>query len=207
MTKKEAKLLQQNEEFEKLGKREKRVVIAKDVIKHLNTEKLIAECGIYYDQDVTAHVGDDLQKVIRQAEVGCTACAIGGTFFAAVYRSNDYKVDRHDLMFGQLHVSDKNMRAKLRKFFRPMQLAYIESAFEGHTFAPVKLQRRMTSREKKTLDLAAMHFNNLAAKNGKEYYEYEDDSDFKLRSIMENIIENNGTFKPCKEPKNVAELV
>jgi hypothetical protein len=98
----------------------------------------------------------------------CQACALGSMFVGLTTRVKD------------LSVKVDNFRQHLVEYFSPIQLKVIESAFEG-----------------------GMHYSDIHNLYGDNYhdkavrYKYAyTDLEERLIAIMENIIKNNGEFKP-----------
>lgn len=162
-----------NKAFNKLSKPEKRVAIAKDVIIALKAKKYIAKSGDYLN--LNSKSGKDLfgvninQELLCSDDVTCTVCAIGAMFTSKVAISNN---------FDDYRPSDNEMRSHLSKYFSMPQLHLIESAFEGW--------------EKGSTSISG----NIPNDNHMIFEEkYPNDND-RMIAIMENIVENKGTFKP-----------
>lgn len=149
-----ARIERKNRAFRRLGVRQRRVAIAKDVISMLVARKIKATHGLYVGMDdrakqkVREAVGRDLGELIPTMPV-CHACALGSMFLAAVTRADDMTVvapvvvapdnepplidrsrecrilDRAGLSFFQHGSYDY-----LQRFFSKDQLHEIESAFE-----------------------------------------------------------------------------
>lgn len=160
-----------NKAFNKLSKPEKRVAIAKDVIAALKAKKYIAETGDYLDINIKDNKDWNVnQESLCSNDVTCNVCAIGALFTSKVIISNNFNSD--------YIPSDDVMRKELSSYFSMPQLHLIESAFEGW--------------EKGSTTFSG----NIPNDNHMEYYfEYNDDND-RMIAIMENIVENKGTFKP-----------
>lgn len=194
------KVEKKNKEFTKLTKPQQRIRIAQDVIKHLNTAKITAESGVYFDLDLVQPRKNQVREVIKkgislqeliQSEKAesCRTCALGGLFFSAVYRANQYNT-KEDVVPGvALHICGKDAKDNLSNYFSHKQLAFIESAFEE---IPMNYGiPREVKMNGKSLQKAADYFNddpNLPSRTTEA-------DDYKLRNIMKNVIKNGGTFK------------
>ncbi len=172
-----SKITKKNEAFEKLTKAQKRVQIAKDVIKSLNNGKLLASQGVYvtrnrptktlghdlFDDKVTCGLDTVLEKIPK-----CKVCALGGLFVEAVKHHNDITTDEITPNPWQ-----NELHNYLNKFFSIEQLHMIEDAFEGHYYSTYYLNHK-----------ALVFCNNLKKPRDR------------MLKIMENIVENKGTFRP-----------
>ncbi len=164
-----------NKLFKAATKAEKRVLIAKDVLKMLSNKKIIAGRGIFtnvfeFDPELG---GESFQTLLLgKDKVKCECCALGGLMTSCIGYVNDMTLDESH---SELKWSGGTSIAarKLQNFFSFEQLKLIEQAFEegqGYYFSQPN---------KKAVSFAE-NLNPTAA----------------LKKIMKNIIENNGTFVP-----------
>jgi hypothetical protein len=162
-----------NEAFNKMTKAEKRVTIAKDVIKRVDIGQIDAySTFISFDGEVEE--GKPLKPFFNAIQ--CSACAKGSLFLSYVGRVNKFKKEGSFSM----DPYSKEMK-KIKQIFSQLQLDMIEIAFEGGTFS-------WTDREK---------ISNKQISKSLEFFKNNTvGSRLRLKRIMENIIENNGTFKP-----------
>lgn len=184
-----------NYRFRKLSPEKKRVRVAKDVIDQLQAGTLLAGHHGYLNLgDVRNHWPPadlphkfrDLAKGVLYMyreradvnltevfdEVKCTVCGIGACFVAAVRRNDQVTVG--DLVHWG---NDGFMREYLSAWFSREQLAMIEAAFEKSL--NFNLSGNRQRREQ-------------AVKFGLRF----DDPTERLIAIMQNIIDNGGTFVP-----------
>ncbi len=180
------KITKNNAAFEKLSPSEKRVQIARDVIAQLKSKRLDANYGTWLDgYDKSLFDNSDLEKdsdlkdILAKTET-CIGCAVGGLFMCAVKRadspirvSNLFEVDSY-----QLGMNDAF--SYLKKFFSEDQLELIECAFERNN--------------------GAVYRHDDLGKIAKQFVKDVDDPQTRMRLIMENIIDNDGTFEPEKSP-------
>lgn len=187
-----AKLNARNKRFLALTKAERRVAIAKDVLKQLRLNVYQASPGTYVcirnglKRDALAD--DQLCDVLSlTAPSRCAVCARGAMFLSAVMKFDNYRVgDCYALgreMSQSLYVGDSDFNEYENHFFSPQQIDLIESAFEGWT-------RRLPDGN---LDYTSVHFQRA----------YPDATE-RLIVIMKNIIANRGIFKIPKEFLNKA---
>jgi len=158
-----------------------RIEIAKDVLKHIKANKIIAETGTYFEPKIKAeYKGKQLQEVLPKIKE-CTVCALGGLFYSYVGKHNNFQIDQEGL--SETEFNDYEMR-DLMSMFSKHQLYLIECAFEGKD-----IRNRC-------------HYNsNIAPSTRRNAQYYKDtneinDDEEALIHIMKNIIRNKGTFKP-----------
>lgn len=172
-------------QFNALPKAEKIILIAKDVIKQLNTKKLIANAGSYvniYNQGLKKD--DDIQKNYSKVKE-CRVCALGACMMSATKFGNILKVK--DVGIGTEELDNDNTRKLFNSIFSPKQLLLIETAFESHNLGT----RYATDILDDTLELTDSEIDKCNA----FYDSYCYDKD-RLIAIMENIIRNEGIFRP-----------
>jgi len=155
-------------------KAEQRVAIARDALAWIEAEALIPAQGGY----VRFHMDHGLLNLpsdqqLRDAKLGpCRVCGIGAVFIAKAVRYN--KVTVGDLNSGQYHRA-------LKDTFSRQQMLLIETAFEQSDLtSPYSAE---TAKE------------SLAVDRAREFCT-SDKTAVRLIAILNNIIANNGTFKP-----------
>lgn len=160
-----------------MRKHEMCVKIAKDVLAQLRLQRYKANPGEYVyipwldhidmtDREKRDESFKDLFKINKN--ITCQICAIGAAFVSLVNIENKCSVSNM--------LERYNMWARLGKYFKPLTLCLMESAFEGKV-----IDQRDPSRE----------LIKQAVAWGKQYH---NDTD-RLRVIMLNIIRNKGDFK------------
>lgn len=165
----------------RLTNAEKRVAIAKDVLENL--DRLKVRQGNYICGTLLEEVDpkDNAQEKVKAIQAYCTVCALG-----ACLLSHIRLWDR--VMMGEiagtyptlyLNVQYAGTTAPLKRYFTQRQLNLIESAFE---MRPMNKEHAASDEE-----IAQAKFFGLGYINSQN----------RLKAIMENIIENEGTFKPC----------
>lgn len=171
-----------NYRFQKLSPENKRVSIAKDVIKQLVANKITAQTGSYFelrsDENI---VNEDLSFAISKAK-SCNVCALGALFSACVLKSNHFKLNSADIFADNKMVDiwRTPVTEYLKPYFSKHQLAMIEIAFEKYAGGiNIKIVKNVKTIKKCT------DFGN----------QFLDDED-RMTAIMQNIIDNNGKFVP-----------
>lgn len=127
----------------RLTKAQKRVLIAKDVIKQVKAELTIAG-GTYCEIPGlgNAKVGDDLQRYIKRK---CFACAKGAIFVAHVRRFDEVTVtSTHRAAF----CSNERVVAPLLKYFEQSQLDSIERHYELFGAATAKFVKEFGDKDR-----------------------------------------------------------
>lgn len=160
--------LPQEPEFEDLSPKQQRVMLAKDVIAQLKQKKLIAESGVFIENG--SNDGDV-----------CSVCAIGALTIS--YLTLCPKVISRNVLFDTLDLEDSNasrltIQSILAPYFDVEQLELIEAVFEE------------TTAYANTADV------DYAANYGRYMRiirQVGTDHDM-LILIMQNIIDNDGTF-------------
>lgn len=158
--------------WEEMSRPERRVQVAKDVIKQLNLKRIQAETGMYcgiYSISPEADKQKELSKLLKKESKPCVVCGIGALFVAKVYRENKLDATAYKLpnykSTTDICVGRPKIVSYVRDAFNARQLDQIEEWFEGNS----EVQRN-----------------------------YPNDED-RLRAIMEHIIKNEGRVVNWKE--------
>lgn len=172
--------------FKNLKPEAKRVAIAQDVIAQLDLEKIVASQGTWLENakyGESLFTGEDVKnnKLLsgKLAKVKqCEACALGSMFMCAVDLAKDLRCKsiENELNFNEKStaIDLESMEPYLGKFFEKDQLRLIELAFEGGDggYDP----------ETDAEGCAVVMFD------------IHDEAESRMRTIMQNIIDNKGTF-------------
>lgn len=180
----------------KQTKAEKRVAIARDVLRQLAARKFIAESGVYCSiddadaQKIDATSSDDLQKALKKVK-RCNVCALGAAFVSSVLKFDEMPINLSGIgaspkyadgsQYVDTEVDTIAMRIHLRKIFSAKQLAIIECHFEG--WGQVTDSMFMPQSQGVAGSDKAVAFHNKHP-NAKK----------RLAVIMQNVIDNGGTF-------------
>lgn len=183
-------MTERNEAFAKLTPEQKRVAIANDVLGYLEAQRIKATPGTYMRLTGIGNVSDEEQicSVIATA-ANCNVCALGATFMAAVDRANALNIEHVGVSRwgGDLEISYGDMSDYLCQFFDEGQLLMIEAAFEGHD--------PHCDLDDDTLDATTRMFSWTEDAEGGDAICATPPAD-RMRAIMQNIVANNGRFKP-----------
>lgn len=181
------------ENFNKLPRAHKRVLIAKDVIKQLNTEKLIAHLGFYISNEIFElldynHEADVKKKYSKIKS--CEVCALGACLLSATKFGNQLKLgDLKDVLLKENQNADK----LLASIFSKNQMLMIETAFEGSNGLKYAHDVLGESLDKEQI-IKCVNFRYSYVKD--DNFISEENRKQLLIAIMQNIIKNKGTFKP-----------
>lgn len=185
LTKKEiqAEIKRRNKLFKNATKPQKRVLIAKDVIQQINLGRIIPKSMSWVDFDSSFKQGSVRDHLLGKEE--CKACALGGIFASCTLFNNEttFEKDRDFLEDLGFSIFDYNKKPKngMMSIFSKSQLKLIEFAFEeGDGWCLVT-----DACDPAKSELSAIDF-------GKKFSNSKD----RMVAIMENIIKNNGLFKP-----------
>jgi hypothetical protein len=173
----------------KISKREMATAVAKDVIAQLNrrTKGYEATPGLYvYIECVIPTNVTDLQDAIPSIEnqVGkCNVCALGAAVLSKARLFDNVPIDGEAASYGGVISLDyDDCFNGLKDIFSESQLQLIEAAFEGW-------------------DEGSWETNPAIRRAVAFGEKYIDDDKKRMKAIMQNIIDNDGTFKPPAVPK------
>jgi len=166
--------------FSKLTDAEKRVTIAKDVLKQLRAKRLIATHMVYFNSEKVEEFYSqtifnrdtelELSEVIKDEK--CNVCALGSLFVCAVDRLDKLKL----INFGRCQMQDYLM------FFSKKQLDLIECVFEKDMGFMSEYMSKYKSKYKLDLKIAINYTKGIRSPAKQ------------MEKIMKNIIRNKGTF-------------
>jgi hypothetical protein len=172
--------------FEDLkSKRAQKMRIVQDAIDQIKLGVIIVTQGTYFEFEDSYLGGTDhpkfsLQKKLKQGEV-CECCAKGALFAACVIETN--KVNSH-----QPYTEGSFQKKKLEKWFSPLELDTIETAFEKIVVVD---SENVLEKENKYGDSIPTALGKKVIKFGRKYL----DNEKRLLAILKNI-KLNGSFKP-----------
>lgn len=186
----------------RMTKAEKRVEIAKDVLKQIKANKYRPTQGVWVmdvngnevsdliyrarDKDCDAVV--DLKKdVVCKLNGKCYVCALGSLFVSAIDKFNHTKLNAgYYVEFTEHEDSKEN---PLLKWFSAKQLLLIESTFEGRHGGGWAENTRYVLSNKKVI-----YWGDVVIPAIHAYCNKYPDATSRLKAIMNNIIRNKGTF-------------
>lgn len=190
-----------------MSKPEARVAIARDVLAALDAKKIFPRRGGYgvvrFNETTGAGIfhsrEENLRELLGRASI-CEACALGSACLALVGRENKLTIPA---AHGTAFIQNSDFRAQLRQYFSRLQIAMIESAHEGMSFAHSEDFAQEDYQEKiggfwKRRSVNPMVRN--AIDRAIEFNKYAGvgqwGADTSMRRIFQNIIDNKGTFIP-----------
>lgn len=180
----ETKTKNLNAEFKKATKAQKRVMIAQDVLAQLKAKRYVAESGcwvrIHYNPTTVAET-DSVQELFVEKKIeSCNVCALGGLFMSCTNFNNNTLLKDLDSVseyLGSLVNEEEKLSNKLNKIFSTNQLKLIETYFEAND---------------------GFFLDYDEEDRAEAFYNKHPSDKKRLQLIMENIVENNGTFVPAK---------
>lgn len=166
-------------DLSKLPKDQARVLIAQDVLKQIKAGKIAAVAGSYLIL-YNASGKEQFHEVLESAS-DCEVCALGSLMYSRVLLADKMNCSgfRKHLFIDRSDLDDMK---ELLKYFETEELAKIELFFEGYS----------------TGNYAGIHIQS--AENRKQAYDFliKFPEQNRLQKIMQNIIDNGGTFVPEK---------
>lgn len=167
---------------------QKRVLIAKDVIKNLKANKIRAAEGAYarfYEPTFGVHSFKPSclrEQIKEKPELVCQCCALGSAFYSYIMKYNNFVAG-----YGQNYFNEFSMEV-LETIFTKRQLDLIESAFEGQ-------DRCIRSDDTSYFDPETGVYNDATLNSAIRFGRKHHDVSKRLEAIMGNIIKNKGVFK------------
>jgi|SRR6185369_5172464 len=176
--------------FGKLSKAEKRVAIAKDVLKWIKTGVAKAETGTYFripqldgDEGINSELFGNLElrDIIEKNQLKCTVCAKGAIFLSSLMKRNNFTLN---MLSSYGEVRGQECCDRVSDIFTRTQLDLIEDAFEG------------TYETSDGVDYWNTYDDGYSNKDKaiKKFYEKYTTDEGRLVAIMNNIIKNKGEF-------------
>ncbi len=171
---------------------QRRVLVAKDVIKQINDNKIIADTGNWVTNLPTNWIGspsynkdESLQcRMLGDPEFSCTACALGSIMVSLVGFKNQVKTTGAGSVLSWQHLRRKSSDViGIQKLFSKKQLSMIEIAFERGS--------GYFQKDKRKAPISAAEYNRCRAFGDETYGPHD-----RLIAIMKNIIKNKGEFVP-----------
>lgn len=185
----------------RMTKAEKRVEIAKDVLKQIKANKYRPTSGVWVidtdgnevddfvyrirDEDSEAVI--DLKKdVVCKLNGRCSVCALGSLFISAIDKFNHTKLGPSCSMDFTEHEDSRHN--PLLKWFSAKQLLLIESTFENRYGGWSENTIYVLSNNK------VIYWDDVVLPAIHTYCKKYPDETSRLKAIMNNIIRNKGTF-------------
>ena len=204
--------------FKKASPAQKRVLIAKDVIAQIKAKKIKPESGTFVSVEkvkgfISSSEADkrtgvwnyamiklsnsegsdaDVRRLYFENKIQqCSCCALGGMFMSCTLYNNNTTVD--NLSYAGEDIADVILNEDnteplpngLNNFFSVAQLKLIEQTFEGDNGAIIS-----------GVDSGTGEIIDKFSSRAEAFYnKYKRPKD-RLIAIMQNIVKNNGTFKP-----------
>lgn len=164
------------EEFNKLSKAEQRVEVAKDARRQVKSGVYTPQTSCFVDLRFynSPKQGAAFHKALTRSNIlECEVCALGALMVSSIRKKNNVQYDPFNAPNPDSGIFSTNLKA----LFSKSQRILIENAFElgGGYYAH-----------------SGERVSSIAVQFGKKF----PDSTSRLIGILDNIIANNGTFKP-----------
>lgn len=193
-----------------------RMRIAEDVLSALDFKRFVATHMTYFNPIGSTHTG--LSNLVAGADTGremqdllpanCNVCAMGAMFVAAIDRFDACTVQEFldtDSPGGVESSEFKRLAKLLSRWFDPHVIHLIEAAFE-HGKGDIKdaeIYREKYGRPMTEFDAAArmLHYawedgDVETWLNGREVEAGQAAAEYRMRSVMHNILDHDGDFNP-----------
>jgi hypothetical protein len=169
--------------------RKKAVAIAKDVIEQLRVKRFVASSGTYCEIDYQSddhssfrdnhEFGDSFQKTFaKDKKVVCNVCAMGAVYIGYINRFNNVDNDEVD------GVEDPEIIDTLSGIFSQDQLRLMERIFENAWISEApEWWMDMSGEDQKDYEARCT-----------AYHDRSTSDDGLLRTIMLNVVRNDGEF-------------
>lgn len=166
-----------NAEFEAMTPKKKRLTICRDVLAHLESKLIKAYAGTYvaYDKLGIGKSFEQVHEALTPA-VECRACALGSMLLAHTLWVDDLTI------VDSKKLENVDIHARFEGFFNEHQLRMIECAFE--------CQDNFMNADSDPSDIAASVYF------GEQFSDNRGADEARLVGIMQNILDNDGTFIP-----------
>lgn len=176
---------------------ERRMAVIQDAVDQIVAARYYVRTGevvtLPDEADTENHSAQEMLLQLRGKEKAyCKVCARGALLLSKIVKENEFDTDQLagcTGRYGEDGITDK----ALRELFSAKQLALIEEAFEFHNeeVEDNEYYIEVMNREYLTFEeaLSAHSFS-------VEYNEGEVDESIKLLAIFNNMLKNNGIFKP-----------
>ena len=179
-----------NQAFKKASKAQKRVMIAQDVIAQIKAKRYVPESGTFVIANWSEKIdykdhSDNIQEAFQKKQIEtCQVCALGGLFMSCTNLNNNTNFEQLEQAedLGEMIDNEGRISNGMDKFFSVNQLKLIETYFEN-------AQGYFRDYEV-SINIPESHRNAF-------HNQYLDD-DERMIAIMENIVNNKGTFIPKK---------
>jgi len=164
---------EQNIAFNKLSTSDKRKAIARDVILQIKTNKFLANRRSYirFVGEGSPKKYNSMQEfLLSEDDSQCSVCAMGAVLMSKARLGNVCGINDTD---------DDDIIDNLKYIFSARQLRLMEAAFEGGSHH--------------TSTLSAQ---SPANRRAIEFFTKYTHAEERMLAIMNNVIDNNGIFKP-----------
>jgi hypothetical protein len=179
------------QEFNALPQNEKAVLVAKDVLAQLecgkfkpivnvyiSTNQTVYDLGVNFDDDIKTNF-DKLPQ--------CQVCALGATLLSATHLGNLLTFRNINIARSSIEgINNEKVSELFESIFTFKQLLLIETAFENY----------ISNATRFATDVKDELLTNDEITKCIDFYNSYTDIQDRMTAIFQNVIENNGVFKP-----------
>ncbi len=199
-----ARIVADNEAFERAGPAKKRMMIAADIIARLKATQFVATSGEWTRLDRSKELANEesVQTLLNEQGIKCECCGVGAVMLSCVAFKNNVTVSDasgRGLDWGFIATDSVEDKSGVMEVFSKRQLAMIETAFEqgeGY-YGPDNdnvaglhdLEGNRIKRDEADISLADY-------RAAKKFANRQPDPEKRLVKIMKNIIAHRGSFVP-----------
>lgn len=170
--------------FDDLTPAGKRVRICKDALAQLDAKKLKVSPGTYISN---ANGITSLQTALKDPAAKCNVCALGAALCGLTVNNGDFNFSMNNWLDA---YEIWGVQEKLLSYFSWQQMALIEGCFEGSF---------ISNDQYVVAPFSEGRYDFRGDRPFQKYKSLYRSPEKRLRSILENIIANRGTFKMPKE--------
>lgn len=207
-----AEIARRTKLFKAASPAQKRVLIAKDVIAQIKANRYAAKTGTWvalYNKNAkkidfgpysaASRKNAQVQSLFLSGDVAkCECCALGGVMMSCtLYNNNQTLADfyEYDCDVGAVVGYGDKFSNGLHRVFSRQQLALIECAFEGGR-GGFFVSLNPTSTCTPVVDPLLQNVPRDTLARAIDYAKKYATPEKRMIAIMQNIIKNDGTFKP-----------
>jgi hypothetical protein len=122
---------ERNQQWKQASRKEKKLIICKEVISMINAGKVRVRQGVYCNTEYSESYSGNLQKGILVGQISCTACA-RGTMMLAKFGFNDKWNEYKSIDSVLSNADDQDTVHALKEVFTEDELFAIETIFESN---------------------------------------------------------------------------
>jgi len=184
----------------KLTKSQRRIIVIKDALAQIRSNKLIPRRGVVvdfldrsiFDRERRIDAKPLIEELFKTQVEICNTCARGALLISTIHKENNFQLC--DFEIGGAFDPDSKTDTRLLELFSERQLAMIEEAFEYGTFEDDQDLEGSIYHYNQLTD--EFHFTQEELRMLHEFHEQYLSDEERLIAILKNMLKNRGIFKP-----------